>query len=135
MEYFCQSTAFKVRLTKYSFWQDKKCKNTKSAFSIDHIIWKNTVICYWSNANVWNYFLRFGSMIQLFISNYVLIVNVIWLSARAKNVFADFQRNRSMLIQSQNFGANNAKQDTRIWWHLDFYFFEMEMNNESDVKW
>ena len=67
------------------------------------------------NANVWNYFLRFGSMIELFISNYFLIVNVIWLSARAKNVFADFQRNKSMLIQSQNFGANNAKQDTRIW--------------------
>ena len=54
-------------------------------------------------------------MIQLFISNYVLIVNVIWLSARAKNVFADFQRNKVMLIQSQNFGANNAKQDTHIW--------------------
>ena len=62
-----------------------------------------------------NYFLRFGSMIELFILNYILIVNVIWLSARAKNVFADFQRNKSMLIQSQNFGANNAKQDTRIW--------------------
>ena len=54
-------------------------------------------------------------MIEIFMSNYFLIVNVIWLSARAKNVFADFQRNKSMLIQSQNFGANNAKQDTRIW--------------------